>query len=306
MAPQYCDSSIHSHWKLVFTDHVAKYMAAHFRTSLGHSVQVPEERCDYTLSLKGLCEADWMVNQLLSVYCNKVVIHDANMLWLAERAGNYMTSHLEVVDPTQLQEDFPNATELDFHSDPAVIVDQSDNIALWYLLTTVSGPNQALECLMWENMLRLEGVLLQSLSPTKGWTVQARNVCPPETEPARYRMRGWLAATREQAAILSSAVAIMHPEIYCTGREALVRLRQWAAWENCPNICEVLMVWPSIYNVASIMVNQASPIHANHFGGPQWMDLLVTFSNYTDLHFIIPSIHSRFLYEPGTVIALSG
>ena len=209
---------------------------------------------------------------------------------------------------------------------------------------------------MWENMLRLEGVLLQSLSPTEGpwrtdakffhpqsivcgcinisptwfqqgrhvwsyssllyisswpilaigWTVQARNVCPPETEPARYGMRGWLVATREQASILSSAVAIMHLEIYCTGREALVCLRQWAAWENRPNICEVLTVWPSIYNVASIMVNQANPIHANHFGRPQWMDLLVTFSNYTDLHFIIPSIHSRFLYEPGTVIALSG
>ena len=78
----------------------------------------------------------------LPSYNIPVVIQDANMLWLAERAGNYMTSHLEVVDPTQLQEDFPNATELDFHSDPAVIVDQSDNIALWYLLTTVSGPNQ--------------------------------------------------------------------------------------------------------------------------------------------------------------------
>ncbi|KAN0082712.1 hypothetical protein V8E55_008507, partial [Tylopilus felleus] len=119
-------------------------------------------------------------------------------------------------------------------------------------------------------------------------------------------VRGWLAATREQATILSGAVVIMHPEMYRTGREALVHLGQWAALENHPDICEVLMVWPSIYNVASIMVNWASPIHVDHFSRPQWMDLLVTFSNYTDLHFIIPSIHSCFLYKPGTVIALLG
>ena len=120
------------------------------------------------------------------------------------------------------------------------------------------------------------------------------------------RVRGWLGATRKQAAILSGAVVIMHPEMYHTGREALVRLGQWAALENHPDICEVLVVWPSIYNVASIMMNWASPIHVDHFGRPQWMDLLVTFGNYMDLHFIISSIHSRFLYEPGMVIALSG
>ena len=78
----------------------------------------------------------------LPSYNISVVIHDADMLQLAERAGNYMTSHLEVVNPIRLREDFQNATELDFYSEPAVIVDQSNNIALWYLLTAVSGPNQ--------------------------------------------------------------------------------------------------------------------------------------------------------------------
>ena len=66
----------------------------------------------------------------LPSYNIPVVIDDANMLRLAKRAGSYMTSHLEVVNPIQLQKDFPNATELDFYSEPAIIVDQSDNIAL--------------------------------------------------------------------------------------------------------------------------------------------------------------------------------
>lgn len=98
----------------------------------------------------------------------------------------------------------------------------------------------------------------------------------------------------------------MYPDMYHTGREALVRLGRWAASAEIPEISEVLAVWPSVYNVASIMANRASPLHMDQFRCPQWLYLLVTFGNYSDLDFIIPSIHSRFLYEPGTIIMLSG
>ena len=71
-----------------------------------------------------------------------MIIHDANIHRLAERARNYMASHIEVVDLKRLVEEFPDASELALHSMPSIVVDQSDNITLWYLLTAVSGPNQ--------------------------------------------------------------------------------------------------------------------------------------------------------------------
>ena len=76
------------------------------------------------------------------IYFVAVVIHDANIHRLAKRAGNYMASHVEVVNSNQLVAEFPDAPELSLYSVPTVVVNQSDNIALWYLPTAVSGPNQ--------------------------------------------------------------------------------------------------------------------------------------------------------------------
>ena len=76
------------------------------------------------------------------IYFFAVIIHDADIHRLAKRAGNYMASHVEVVNSKRLAKEFPDATELALFSVPSVVVDQSDNIALWYLPTAVSGPNQ--------------------------------------------------------------------------------------------------------------------------------------------------------------------
>ena len=115
------------------------------------------------------------------------------------------------------------------------------------------------------------------------------------------RVREWLRATCEHATILSSTVAIMHPHMYHTGREALVHLGTWAASHGQADITDLLALWPLVYNVASIMANRASLLHMDQFGQPQRLDLLVTFGNYTNLHFLISSLHCQFFYEPGTL-----
>ncbi|KAN0094397.1 hypothetical protein V8E55_002684 [Tylopilus felleus] len=210
-----------------------------------------------------------------------------------------------------------------------VIVDQSDNVLLWYLPTAVSSPNQLTELqhLMWTIICSLEQVLLSSVSTAKRpWRTHTNFFHPGASlqgciniSPAWFQQGchggqstpkpsalDWLHESREQVAILSGALAIMHPDMYHVGQEALVRLGQLAESANKPEVSEVLSLWPSVYNIASIMANRASLLHVDHFGRPQWMDLLVTFGDYSNLHFLVPSIHSRFLYAPGTLIALSG
>ena len=56
-------------------------------------------------------------------------------------------------------------------------------------------------------------------------------------------------------AILAASMAIMHPNMYVTGRESLVQLGNWADEVGDRDMLNVLPLWPSAYTVASVMVN---------------------------------------------------
>ena len=64
-----------------------------------------------------------------SIYFIAVIIHDADIHWLAKRAGNYMASHIEVIDSKRLAEEFPDASELALHSMPSIVINQSDMVS---------------------------------------------------------------------------------------------------------------------------------------------------------------------------------
>ena len=116
----------------------------------------------------------------------------------------------------------------------------------------------------------------------------------------------WLLTIQEQLAILSSAMAIMHPDMYRTGCKAMVKLGHWSEGTGQEDILSVLPIWPSIYNVASVVVNRASPVHLDIQGRSQWLDLLTIVGEYWDLDLTLPTIGLRLRYDPGTVVALSG
>ncbi|KAN0088246.1 hypothetical protein V8E55_005303 [Tylopilus felleus] len=235
------------------------------------------------------------------------MIHDADIHRLAERAARFATRNVEVVDSQQQFNVVPGAVELHYHEKPTVIVNQSDNILLWYLPTALSSPNQHL---MWTTIRSVEQVLLSSINTAeRPWRTHTNFFRCINISPAWFQQGCHICSTahlsvggqstpepsallkpREQVAILSGALAIMHSDMYRTGREALVRLGRWAESADNPEVSKVL----------------SFPLHVDHFGRPQWMDLLVTFGDYSDLHFLVPSIHSRFLYTLGTLIALSG
>ena len=111
---------------------------------------------------------------------------------------------------------------------------------------------------------------------------------------------------KDQVAILTGALAIMHPDMYVTSREAMVQLSNWAKEQGKESMLNAITMWPTIYNVASVMVNRASPLHLDRNGQPQWLDLLVSVGDYSDLDFVIPTIGLRVRYNPGTILGLSG
>jgi hypothetical protein len=100
-------------------------------------------------------------------------------------------------------------------------------------------------------------------------------------------------------------MAIMHPKMYATGREAIVRLGKWAESRDDQDMLEVIAMWPTIFNVASVMVNRVSPLHVDRNGRPQWFDLLLSIRHYSQLDFFLPMIGLRLRYNPGTILAFS-
>ena len=86
----------------------------------------------------------------------------------------------------------------------------------------------------------------------------------------------------------------------------MVKLGHWSEEKGQQDIPSVLPIWPSIYNVALVIVNQASPVHLDIEGRSEWLDLLTTVGEYWDLDLTLPTIGLRLQYDLGTVVALSG
>lgn len=104
-------------------------------------------------------------------------------------------------------------------------------------------------------------------------------------------------------------MAIMHPEMYRNARQMMIRLGQWADSDpddNKEEIRRVLAMWPNVFNVASVMVNRATPFHFDKMGTPQFLDLLMTVGEHEELDMVIPTIGMRLRYNLGTVVAMSG
>ena len=72
MAPPGCTSPIPPHWALAFTDSLASYMVARFRSAVGPG---SGDHLDWMtcpmVSLETLCEANSMVSMLVAAFKNK-------------------------------------------------------------------------------------------------------------------------------------------------------------------------------------------------------------------------------------------
>ncbi|KAF8422995.1 hypothetical protein L210DRAFT_3422984 [Boletus edulis BED1] len=67
-----------------------------------------------------------------------------------------------------------------------------------------------------------------------------------------------------------------------------------------------LAIWPSVYSIASVMINQVSTMHLDSNSRPQWLDPLVTVGEYEELDMVLSSLGIQLQYNPGMVVALPG
>ncbi|KIK71914.1 hypothetical protein PAXRUDRAFT_117038, partial [Paxillus rubicundulus Ve08.2h10] len=198
---------------------------------------------------------------------------------------------------------------------PAVLIDTAGVVLLWSLPEVLSSHAQDL---MWGALSPINAMLSHSISePTVNstwhiahrnfdgadmqgclnfspvWFQQGRNAStafPEVSATLKARNpdqdgRDWLEQMMVQSAVLSAAMAIMHPNLYAAGREAVIHLYQDLAVPRSDDpafaeMVEMLRLWPSVFTAASVMVNRSTPFHRDHNSRVQWYDLLASIGTY--------------------------
>ncbi|KIK72982.1 hypothetical protein PAXRUDRAFT_179546, partial [Paxillus rubicundulus Ve08.2h10] len=198
---------------------------------------------------------------------------------------------------------------------PAVLIDMASVMLLWSLPEVLSSHFQDL---MWGALSPINAMLSRSVSePTANgtwhivhrnfdgadmqgclnfspaWFQQGRNVKVSATLKARNPDQGgrdWLKQMMVPSAVLSAAMAIMHPDLYSMGHEAVIRLYQDLAMPHSDDpafaeMAEMLRLWLSVFTATSVMVNCSTPFHRDHNSRVQWYDLLASIGTYVSTWF---------------------
>src|SRR5260370_40219571 len=112
----------------------------------------------------------------------------------------------------------------------------------------------------------------------------------------------WLDAISESNAILSTILAVIHPQLYDAGWETTKCLR------DTPEIgpLDVLSRWASVFSSISIISNCTTPPHRDRSSRFNWYDMLVTLGSYQNCNLELPGLGISLEYSPGMVVGISG
>ncbi|KAF8834827.1 hypothetical protein BDN67DRAFT_914124, partial [Paxillus ammoniavirescens] len=103
--------------------------------------------------------------------------------------------------------------------------------------------------------------------------------------------------------LVNALLAAVHPELYrCS---SAVR-EQLLANEGIADLHKLIKAWPTVFTAISVVHNRETPFHHDSKSAPQWYDLFLSVSSYTDaiLELLVLGIHAR--YMPGTAALFSG
>ena len=112
---------------------------------------------------------------------------------------------------------------------------------------------------------------------------------------------------QETSAMVGGILAVVHPELYKIGRDAILALsKQPHPVSTAEHIEPVLKEWTSPFSAISVMANRACPFHRDVHGRNPWYDILLTVGEYENGRLDIPGIGIRLLYDSGTIVPIAG
>ena len=111
----------------------------------------------------------------------------------------------------------------------------------------------------------------------------------------------------ESFALMGATLALIHPSLFAAGMNAMAKTAAGLVTCKEPELVkEVMKLWPLPFNTFSVISNRQTVSHCDVQGILSNYNLLATFGSYNDGCFEVPAVGLRFVYNPGTLIGISG
>ena len=111
----------------------------------------------------------------------------------------------------------------------------------------------------------------------------------------------------ESFALMGATLALIHPSLFAASMDAMAKMAAGLVKCKEPDLVkEVMKVWPLPFNAFSVISNRQTVPHRDVQGMWPNYDLLATFGSYNDGRFEVPALGMRFVYNPGTLLGISG
>ncbi|KIJ63239.1 hypothetical protein HYDPIDRAFT_92670 [Hydnomerulius pinastri MD-312] len=205
-----------------------------------------------------------------------------------------------------------NAMHSGVITNPFVVTDIKDHIILWFL-PGIFTPSRQDAIMKVTNGLKL---VLSKPKQVTGWRTDTKyyksdadggilNVLPAwhaQAHEARP-VQQWLRESETSFRLVDALLAIVHPELY---RHSSAVREQLLADEEIMDLHELIRAWPTLFTAISVMYNRETPFHRDSKSAPQWYDLFLSVSSYTDAILELPTLGIRAHYMPGTATLFSG
>ncbi|KAJ8583552.1 hypothetical protein M405DRAFT_748453 [Rhizopogon salebrosus TDB-379] len=107
------------------------------------------------------------------------------------------------------------------------------------------------------------------------------------------------------AILASAALRVMHPALYFAGVDTLLKLGRWARDSGLEDMCDRILHWASVFNVASIMCNRRSPPHRDPKCRPEAFDIMTSISVYHPTVMNIQNFSIKLRYDSCVMVAFS-
>jgi len=121
----------------------------------------------------------------------------------------------------------------------------------------------------------------------------------PSTSLFGENIRLWLTEITDTENDINLILSLIAPDLYHAGHEAMDQI-------HSSNPHPLVKSWPSVFSGISVISNRKTIAHRDQGGWPACFDILLACGDYSDAKFELPDVGGRFLYTPGTVVAVCG
>ena len=111
----------------------------------------------------------------------------------------------------------------------------------------------------------------------------------------------------ESFALMGATLVLIHPSLFAAGMNAMAKMAAGLVTCKEPDLVkEVMKLWPLPFNAFLVISNRQTVPHHDVQGMLLNYNLLTTFRSYNDGCFKVLAVSLRFVYNPGTLIRISG